>query len=304
MAGTRNTLERIKSKLDESMGIRAVDTKPQLSPVPNAKDVGRRALRNFGTLAIESVIPDPAQPRTEFDEEQIAQLAKSIKEKGQLHPIHVRWSESHEKWIIISGERRYRATKVAGLPSINCQFQEQELSKTEILEQQLIENLLREDLKPIEEARAFDELMKLNGWSGKELSDAIRVNQSKVTRSLALLKLPQDIQDQVESGTLSPRAAYELSKLPDDEQRRAAMERGQNEDGQFTLAKAQSLVRQRKGKAAPKARGVKQTFVSEDGWTVTVTASHKGNYHEVEQALQRALEEVRLRIENNVWLES
>ena len=136
MSGTRNTLEKIRNKLDESMGIRTVDTKPQLSPVPNTKDVGRRALRNFGTLAIETVMADPDQPRTEFDEEQIAQLAKSIQEKGQLHPIHVRWSETYGKWIIISGERRFRATKAAGLPSINCQFQEQELTKTEILEQQ------------------------------------------------------------------------------------------------------------------------------------------------------------------------
>ena len=302
MSTTRNTLEKIRSKLDESMGMRVNDTRPQLSPVANPKDVGRRALRNFGTLAIESVIPDPEQPRTEFDEQQIERLAQSIRDKGQLHPIRVRWSDMHEKWIIISGERRYRATKLAGLPSIECHFQESELTKTDILEQQLIENLLREDLKPIEEAKAFDQLMQLNSWSGKELADAIRVNPSKITRALALLKLPQDIQDQVESGDMSARAAYELSKLPSDEQRRAAIERGQDEGGQFTLAKAQSQVRQRKGKATAKPRGVKQTFVTEDGFKVTVTSVRQGNYHEVEQALQQALDEVRLRIENNVQL--
>jgi ParB family chromosome partitioning protein len=302
MSGTRNTLEKIRNKLDESMGIRTVDTKPQLSPVPNAKDVGRRALRNFGTLAIETVMADPDQPRTEFDEEQIAQLAKSIQEKGQLHPIHVRWSETYGKWIIISGERRFRATKAAGLPSINCQFQEQELTKTEILEQQLIENLLREDLKSIEEAKAFDELMKLNAWSGKELSEAIRVNPTKITRSLALLKLPADIQAQIESGELSARAAYEISKLPDDDQRRAAIARGQTDGGSISVTKAVSQVRQRKGTVGAKPRGVKQTFATEDGWKVTVTANRKGNYHEIEQALQQALEEVRLRIQNDVHL--
>lgn len=302
MASTRNTLERIKNKLDESMGIREVDSKPQLSPVPNAKDVGRRALRNFGTLAIESVMPDPEQPRTEFDEEEIQRLAKSIQDKGQLHPIHVRWSETHTKWIIISGERRFRATKAAGLPSINCQFEEKELSKTQILEQQLIENLLREDLKPIEEAKAFDELMKLNAWSGKELGDAIRVNPSKITRSLALLKLPSDIQEEVENGKLSARAAYELSKLPSDEQRRAAMASGEDGSGSVSIANVQKQVRQRKGKAAAQPRGVRQTFVTEEGWKVTVSTNKKGNYHEMEQALQQALEEVRLRIENNVHL--
>lgn len=302
MANTRNTLERIQSKLDESMGVRIADSKPNLSPVPNAKDVGRRALRNFGTLAIDSVMPDPEQPRTEFNEEELERLAKSIQEKGQLHPIHVRWSEEHAKWIIISGERRYRATKVAGLPTINCQFQEQELTKTQILEQQLIENLLREDLKPIEEAKAFDELINLNGWTGKELGEAIRVTPSKITRSLSLLKLPADVQDQVEAGVVSARAAYELSKLGSEEQIRAALASGPEESGGFSIARAQSQVRQRKGKPAAKPRGVKQTFTTEDGWKVVITTNRKANYHEMEQALQEALDEVRLRIENNVQL--
>ena len=302
MASTRNTLERIKSKLDESMGMRIADKKPQLSPVPSAKDVGRRALRNFGTLATESLIADPEQPRTKFDDEEIARLAKSIEEKGQIHPIHVRWSETHSKWIIISGERRFRAAKLAGLPTVNCQFQETDLSKTEILEQQLIENLLREDLKPIEEAKAFAQLMNLNAWTAKELSEAVRVNPSKITRSLALLKLPEDIQQQVETGTLSPTVAYEISKLPDDKQRRAALLQGQSTNGQPTLGKVQSQVRQRKGKATRRLRGVKQVFMTEDGWKVTVTANKKGSYHEMEQALQEALEEVRLRIDNNVVL--
>ena len=302
MANTRNTLERIQSKLDESMGVRSQDTKPQLSPVASAKDVGRRALRNFGTLAIDSVIPDPDQPRTEFNEEEIERLAQSIREKGQLHPIHVRWSDEHSKWIIISGERRYRATKVAGLPNINCQFEENELSRTQILEQQLIENLLREDLKPIEQAKAFEQLMTLNGWTGKELGEAIRVNPSKVTRSLSLLKLPEDVQQQVEAGKLSARAAYELSKLESEEQIRATLASGGESSEGFSIARAQGQVRQRKGKAASKPRGVKQTFTTEDGWKVVVTANRKGNYHEMEEALQQALEEVRLRIDNNVQL--
>lgn len=302
MVSTRNVLEQIKGKLDESMGVRANDARPQLSPVPNAKDIGRRALRTFGTLAIENVIPDPEQPRTEFDAGEIERLAESIRDKGQLHPIRVRWSEQHERWIIISGERRYRATKLAGLPSIECHFQDGELSKTDILEQQLIENLLREDLKPIEEAKAFDQLLQLNGWTGKELAEAICVNPSKITRALALLKLPLDIQQQVEEGTLSSRAAYELSKLDSDEQRRAALAQGEAATGPVTIDTVQKQVRQRKGKQSVKPRGLKQTFMTEEGYKVTVSAMKKGNYHEIEQALQQALDEVRLRIENNVQL--
>jgi len=169
MATTRNVLERFKHQAKELMGIRQQDGRPQLSPVPNARDVGRRGLRNFGMLFLLQLIPDPDQPRTEFSQEEIDQLALSIREKGQLHPIRVRWSSSHGKWIIISGERRFQASKRAGLEAVECHFHDGELSDSEILEQQLIENLLRSDLRPMEEARAFDRLLKLNGWSGKDL---------------------------------------------------------------------------------------------------------------------------------------
>ncbi len=221
MANTRDTLKRIQTQLDESIGVRSADRNPQLSPVPSAKDIGRRALRNFGTLELEQVMPDPDQPRLEFSEQEIILLAKSIHEKGQFHPIHVRWSEEHSKWIIISGERRYRATLASWLPTINCRFQDAELSKTEILEQQLVENLLRQDLRPIEEAKAFSELMDLNDWTATQLSEAIRVSQSKIARALSLLKLAPDIQSLVEQGQLSASAAYTISRLPADQQHAA-----------------------------------------------------------------------------------
>ncbi|TWU34895.1 ParB/RepB/Spo0J family partition protein [Novipirellula artificiosorum] len=302
MANTRNRLKDIDSRLDESIGVRTQDSVPKLSPVANLKDVGRRALRDFGSLAIESVIPDPEQPRTEFDADEIGQLANSIRDKGQLHPIRVRWSDQHGKWVIISGERRYRATLKAGLPTIHCHFQNGELSRTEILEQQLIENLLRQDLRPIEEATAFSQLLGLNNWTGKQLAEAIRVNPSKITRSLALLKLPDDVQHQVESGDLSARAAYELTKLPTHEQVHAAIGSKDEQPQRITIVKAQSQVRQRIGKPKPEPRGVRQTFMTEDGWKVLVTSPRRGNYDEMEQALILALEEVRLRIANKVHL--
>jgi len=94
-------------------------------------------------------VPDPEQPRLEFSEDAIERLAQSIHGKGQLSAIRVRWSEPIQKWVIIAGERRWRATKRAGLPTIDCYFHDGELAKSEALEQQLIENCLREDLKPV-----------------------------------------------------------------------------------------------------------------------------------------------------------
>lgn len=146
MASTRSLLERVNNHLEESIGVRPTDSRPQLSPIASARDIGRRTNRLFGKIDIDRVQPDPQQPRTEFDEEALRQLADSIRDKGQLAPIRVRWSEEQSAWLIISGERRWRAAKLAGLSSVDCFFQEQPLSPTQILEEQLIENLLRDDL--------------------------------------------------------------------------------------------------------------------------------------------------------------
>lgn len=300
MASTRTTLERIGAHLEESMGVREQDLRPKLSPMPHSKDAGRRPLRNVGRVDVNMVIPDPDQPRVEFAQEAIDRLAQSIQEKGQLSAIRVRWSEALNKWVIVAGERRWRATKQAGLPTIDCYFHEDELSKSEVLEQQLIENCLREDLTPIEEAKAFSTLMNLNGWAGKQLAEALRLSQSKVTRALALLRLPDDIQEGVDGGQISPRSAYELSKLDNDTARRELAQKAAS--GRLTHDQAAKAVRQRKGKVARRPRGTNLSFQSENGWKVTVSAGRKGNYHEVEQALAEALEEVRHRIANNVQI--
>jgi ParB family transcriptional regulator, chromosome partitioning protein len=132
-------------------------------------------------------------------------------DKGQLSPIRVRWSAGAGKWIIVAGQRRWRATERAGLTTIDCYFHEQALSESQILEEQLIENCLREDLQPLEEAKAFEKLRELNSWNAKQLAEAICVHPSKVSRVLCLLKLPPAIQEQVASGELSARSAYRRS---------------------------------------------------------------------------------------------
>jgi ParB family chromosome partitioning protein len=296
MASTRQTLEQIGNHLDESMGVRQVDARPKLSPLVSRKDVGRRPLRSFGRVDISMVAPDRDQPRSAFSEEGIQRLAQSIREKGQLLPIRVRWSSQLEKWQIISGERRWRATKAAELSTIDCYFQDEELTESEILEQQLVENLLREDLKPIEEARAFSSLMELNDWNGKQVAEALRVTPSKVSRSLALLDLPEEIQARVDAGQLAARSAYELSKIADPPSQQALAQTATA--GKLTHQQAAAAVRQRRGKRKPKPRGIKQTFFAEGGWKVVVSANKKGSYHEIELALMQTLEEVRLYIAN------
>ncbi|MFM9965740.1 MAG: ParB/RepB/Spo0J family partition protein [Planctomycetaceae bacterium] len=295
MASTRSLLDGFRGHLDESIGVRTTESRPQLSPIASPKDIGRRSNRSFGRIEIERIQPDPQQPRTEFDDEALERLAASIRDKGQLAPIRVRWSEPDACWLIISGERRWRAAQRAGLKSIDCYFLEQQLNPTQILEEQLIENLLREDLQPIEEAESFRRLMEVNNWNGKQLAEALRINPTRVSRSLALLKLPHEMRTRIESGELSPRAGYELSKLPDQQLAKVSQT-----DSVTTITTAQATVRQRKGKAAIGTRGTKQTFFADGDWQVIVKSPRKGDYHQIEQALLTALEEVRLRINNRV----
>ena len=183
---------------------------------------------------------------------------------------------------------------------IDCCFDEGELTASQVLEQQLIENCLREDLQPIEEARAFASLIELNAWTGKEVAEALRIHPSRVSRALALLKLPDEIQDQVNVGKISARSGYEISKLSNAAAQAKLAEKASA--GELSHTQTSNAVRQRQGRAKLAARSTKQTFLSESGWKVIVTAPKKGTYFEIEQALSFALDEVRLRINSGCQL--
>lgn len=294
MVSTRAALKEMDDNLDESIGIRNETNSHASIPIAVPQDIGRQPLRTFGKVDINMVQPDPSQPRKEFTEESIQRFAQSIKSKGQLQPITVRWSPQEKKWLIISGERRWRASKVAGMKTINCHFEQRDLKPGELLEQQLVENLLREDLKPIEQSRAYSSLMELNNWNGKQVAESLNIAPSTVSRALALLDLPADVQQQVDAGDLSARSAYEISKLPSE-----AAQRKVAKTGKLPSEKAKAVVNQRRGKAKPKPRGFKQTFYAENGVKVLVTSSTKSNYFEIETALSEAIEEVRHYIKNN-----
>ena len=302
MANTRSTLARLDNNLLESMGQRAVENRTHLGPAPRPKDIGRRPLSGFGKLDVIQVVADPDQPRLEFSEDEIEQLAQSLRDKGQLAPIRVRWSDQLNKWIIIAGERRWRAAKHANLPTIECIFHEDELTRSEILELQLIENLLRADLKPVEQAKAFQSLMQLNGWNGKQLAEILKIPRSSISRALALLNLPDEIQRDVDEGRVPARSAYEISKLADRDQQIELANRAAQGDltHQDAAGKARASSN-RRGKQR-KNRVTRLTFFVEPDLKVFVSTDRRVNYHEIEQGLLQALDEVRLRIDNNVQI--
>ncbi|MGD9855363.1 MAG: hypothetical protein AB7U20_10495 [Planctomycetaceae bacterium] len=140
--------------------------------------------------------------------------------------------------------------------------------------------------------------MSLNAWNGKQVANALRIPPSKVSRALALLELPDDLQRSIDSGEIAARTAYELSKLKDVDAQRALAAKA----GTLSLDDAARAVQKRKGAAKAAAKGVKLALPLPDGWKVSVSSRKKGNYFEVESALEQTLEEVRLRIANNVQL--
>jgi ParB family chromosome partitioning protein len=144
-------------------------------------------------LAVDMIAPNPEQPRTDISEEGIAELADSIKKVGLLQPIIVR---AHgEGYQIIAGERRWRASRLAGLERVPVRV----LSKTatESLELALIENLQRQDLNAIEEARGYRKLLSEYRMTQAELADKVSKSRSTITNALRLLDLPDEVQELV-----------------------------------------------------------------------------------------------------------
>jgi len=179
--------------------------------VTGASGTGASAAGGPGILnvPIGIVRPNPAQPRKHFPEETLAELAASIKQQGVLQPVLV--EEEAGAFSIVAGERRYRAAILAGLsdlPVIVKKFTEEE--KLEIA---LIENIQREDLTPIEEAKAIRNIIEKTGRKQEEVAEKLGKNRSTVANALRLLKLPKEIQDTIDTGEISAGHARAILSL-------------------------------------------------------------------------------------------
>jgi len=158
-------------------------------------------------VSIASVHPNPRQPRTRFDETSLNELVDSIKANGILQPILVR-PRVAGGYEIVAGERRFRAAKLVGLKQIPIVLRS--LSDEDTLALGLIENLIREDLGPLEAARAFHRLMEDYGWTQEEMGRRVGKSRSAVANALRLLRLPPPIQEALEKSELSEGHARAL----------------------------------------------------------------------------------------------
>ncbi len=174
-------------------------------------------LASVVTVPVGQLHPNPDQPRRTFNEEALAELAQSIEDRGVIQPILAEQQDDGD-YLIIAGERRWRAAKMAGLsivPVLPGVFSEQE--KLEIA---LVENIQRQDLTPLEEARAYQELITRRGLSQEDLARRLGKSRPAIANSLRLLRLAPAVQDMVEAGTLSAghgRTLLGLEKSTDEQ---------------------------------------------------------------------------------------
>ncbi|MGW0563450.1 ParB/RepB/Spo0J family partition protein [Streptomyces sp. NPDC003016] len=170
---------------------------------------------HFAELPLDSIKPNSKQPRKEFDEEALAELVTSIKEVGLLQPVVVR-QLGHERYELIMGERRWRACKKAGLERIPAIVRATEDEK--LLLDALLENLHRAQLNPLEEAAAYDQLLKDFNCTHDQLADRIGRSRPQVSNTLRLLKLSPSVQSKVAAGVLSAGHARTLLGVEDSEE--------------------------------------------------------------------------------------
>ena len=196
-------------------------------------------------ISITDIQKNPYQPRKEFDGEKLHELAQSIKENGVIQPIIVRQSPVIG-YEILAGERRYRASLLAGLRSIPAVVKQ--LSDQEMMIQSIIENLQRENLNPIEEAHAYESLVE-KGFTHAEIADKMGKSRPYISNSIRLLSLPEPILSEVENGKLSQAHARSLVVL-NKEQQDYFFQRIIEED--ISVRKLEALLTEKKQKKLQK----------------------------------------------------
>ncbi|MBA4801532.1 MAG: ParB/RepB/Spo0J family partition protein [Euryhalocaulis sp.] len=194
-------------------GLSALLSEPEAEREELPKE-SREILEGARQIPIELIRPNPAQPRRTFDAEDLADLSASIKERGVLQPLLLRPTED-EEFEIVAGERRWRAAQKAGLHEVPAVIRR--LTDAETLEIAIIENVQRADLNPLEEADAYDRLMKDFSRTQAEVADVVGKSRAHVANMLRLLKLPAPVRKLLSDGALSAGHARALANADNPE---------------------------------------------------------------------------------------
>lgn len=228
----------IQKKTGLGRGLSAILESPETDIT--SKDIsGNYVAGAIANLGIDKIETNPFQPREDFDEAALAELAQSILEQGIIQPLTVR-KMGYDKYQLISGERRFRASKIAGISSVPCYIRV--ANDEQMLEWALIENIQRENLNAIEIALSYNRLIEECSLTQDELSKRVGKNRTTVTNYMRLLKLPAEVQAALREGAISMGHARSIINV-EDEQRQLLITRKIIAE-ELSVREIEKLVRQ------------------------------------------------------------
>lgn len=248
-----------------------------LIPTSAAGGPSREAVR---LVAVDSIRPNPRQPRTQMDQERLAELAESIRTLGLIQPLIV--TEAGGGYTLVAGERRWRASQLAGLAEVPVIVKE--ATSQEMLEIALVENIQRDDLNPLEEGYAYQQLMEEFGLTQAEVAERVGKARSTVANLVRLIALPDNVQQAVIDGRLSGAHGRALLALPTPEMQTAAMNQILRLD--LSVRQTETLVRnlladkkpepRQRSALSPELKALQRDFEASLGTRVNIEATAKG----------------------------
>lgn len=247
-------------------------------------------MRELLDIPIDELFPDPTQPRTHFSKAEIERLAASIDAREILQPLRVMRDEDRQAWIIVVGEGRWRAAKLAGKKTVPCLVVER-ASEVDLLIDRLVENQVRCNLSPIDEARAIAKLKALKKCTAQTLAKELGFSGAQLSRTERLLMLPESIQNQVADGSVPESIGYVITRLTDEaDQREVADAVAANKMNRKAV---EAVVADKLGKGKPgKASKPKGLHLScqVEGMAVKVAAKSLLKHDQVIAALSELIE--------------
>jgi ParB family chromosome partitioning protein len=266
------------------------------SPEESVK-AGEQPRQGLVNLRIDKIKSNPYQPRTKVDEEKLSELAASIKEKGIIQPVVVR--QVGEEFELVAGERRLLAAKKLGWEEIPAVIAGK-LSKEDMLELSLIENLQREDLNPIDTARGYKRLLEECLLTQAEVAQRIGKDRSSVANTMRILNLPDEVQELIGDGKLSEGHARAILSLSGEREQIALSQRVVKEElsvrktEDLAHPERRTLIIRKRAKSSPAFFDIEEKLKQYFGTSVKVLGKEKGGKIEIEfyseEDLSRILE--------------
>ena len=267
-------------------GAYSSDVSPSLT---GGKMEGTIADREARIIRLDRIIPDPNQPREKFDEKEMEQLTHSIQTLKLQLPIKVRWSDTDDRYIIIDGERRWRAHQRADLETIKCTIENEDLEAVDVLERQLATNKVRSNLNPIELAKSYARIIEQRRCKPGKLAERIKVHRTTIIRTLELLKLPEDVQDKIVSGEIPASAARSLTKAETEAELRILLQ--QFTEGKITTHEAAKKVSKRSKSKSTKSKVHKlKQFTASNGVQLVASSKRRDGLASVLEAAEELVE--------------